>query len=88
MKPTDLLPCGYERFKERNNLFTPYSTNSGRETSSGVRREAELLNEYHFLLDTGIIVGGITVGLTAIVLGGIGVYKLYQTINTIIDNIF
>ena len=88
IKLTDLLPTGDDRYKVRNGLLTNYYHKTGRKTDFGTRMRAEILNDYHFLLDTGIIVAGTIAGLATIGLAGIGAYKVYQTIDVLIDKLF
>jgi hypothetical protein len=87
---TDLFPVGYERYKQRNNLATAYSTNErmGIETETDVRWRAEVLNQYHLLLNGAIIGTGIVAGMAGACLGIIGAQKVYHTLEQVIDKLF
>lgn len=88
---TDLLPMGYERYKQRNNLATAYSTNgwlTGGRAEDKVSWRAEMLNQYHFMLDGAMFLTGTAVGMVGLGLGIVGVQKTYQALEQMVDKIF
>lgn len=88
---TDLLPVGYERYKDRNNLATAYSTRgwlTGGPTEHKVEWRAEFLNQYHFMLDAALLGTGLVVGMVGVGLGIVGAQKVYHTLEQVISKVF
>ena len=88
---TDLLPVGYERYKDRNNLATAYSTrgwDTSRRTEPKVEWRAEFLNQYHFMLDAALLGTGLVIGMVGVGCGIVGAQKLYHTLEQVISKIF
>jgi len=81
---TDLLPLGYERYKERNNLRTAQLYCSGGWPEPRIQRRAEFLNDWEPLANFVAIAGTLTAGGLAIC----GAFKVYNTLEQVIGKVF